>query len=103
MANTITIGGRELEIRYTTRAVFLFEEIAEKNFEVKSSIDTYLFYYCIVMANNRDCGLDFEGFVDALDEDPALLGRINAYIGEQQKFDSLFSGGDKEGDKKKAE
>lgn len=41
---TITINNTEYEIRYTIRALFIFEQIKGEAFQIRTTLDNYLFY-----------------------------------------------------------
>ena len=49
----ITINNKEYKVKYTIRALFAFEQITGKPFELKTVLDNYLFLYCILLANNE--------------------------------------------------
>lgn len=100
----IEINGKNYKLKYTVRSLFIFEQITGKSFKIESLLDNYLFFYSIILANNRDDVLDWDTFIDALDEDPTLFKRMSDIIEEQQKKDNLFSNNEekpKKGSKKK--
>lgn len=70
--NTITIGGNEYKIKYTLRGLFLWEQIMNRPFEIKTMLDTYTLYYAMLLANNGDDAPEWNDFIDALDNDPTL-------------------------------
>ena len=71
--NTITINNTEYKIKYTIRALFIFEQITGKAFEIKTLLDNYIFFYSMILANNPDNILDWNVFIDALDSDPSIF------------------------------
>ena len=101
---TITINGKEYKIKYTIRALFIFERIMDRPFEVKTLLDNYMFFYCMILANNPDDALAWDDFIDALDEDPALYQAISDVVKESQERSTMLSGASDdtdEGTKKK--
>lgn len=90
MDNTIKIGGEEYRIKYTIRALFMFEQITGKAFEIKTLLDNYIFFYCIILANNKDKVLEWDDFLDALDNDKELFATMNAIVNEQEKQKKIF-------------
>lgn len=92
----ITINDKEYQFKYTLRALFIFEQITKKPFSISTLLDNYLFFYCILLANNSDV-LEWDEFIDALDKDPSLLSNINEALAEHEKLEELFS--DKEDSK----
>lgn len=91
--NTITIKGTEYKIKYTIRALFIFEQITGKAFNIETLLDNYIFFYSMVLANNETV-LDWNDFLDALDEDPTLFAQMNDIIAKQQKKDNVFNNGE---------
>lgn len=57
--NTITINNTEYKVKYTIRALFIFEQITGKAFEIKTLLDNYIFFYSMILANNPDNILDW--------------------------------------------
>jgi len=97
----ITINGKNYNIKYSLRALFIFEQITNKSFEIKTLLDNYIFFYSMILASNKDKEpLDWDEFIDALDNNPNLMTDINDVIENQQKVDKLISQGDGEEQKK---
>jgi hypothetical protein len=69
----ITINDTVYKIKYTIRALFIYEQITGKSFKIESLLDNYLFYYSIILANNPDNVIDWDDFINALDENPKLI------------------------------
>lgn len=99
----IEINGKNYKLKYTIRSLFIWERITGKSFKIENMLDNYLFFYSMILANNRDDILSWDDFIDALDEDPTLFKRMSDIIEEQQKKDNLFSNEEKtkKGSKKK--
>ncbi|PIK16934.1 hypothetical protein CTI16_12110 [Prevotella intermedia] len=70
---TINIKNKEYKVKQTLRALFIFEQITGRPFEIKTMLDNYIFFYSVILANNPDNILDWDDFIDALDENPNLL------------------------------
>jgi len=83
--NTIKINGIEYKVKYTIRALFIFEKITGKPFEVKTLLDNYIFFYSMILANNPDNILDWDKFLDALDNDPTIFNQLNDIVNNTQK------------------
>lgn len=89
----IKIKGKNYNIKYTIRALFIFEQITGKSFKIESLLDNYIFFYSMILANNQDKSdiLSWDDFLDALDNDPNLFGKINDAVEKQQKKDEIFN------------
>ncbi len=90
----ITIKNKEYKIKQTLRALFIFEQITGRPFEIKTMLDNYIFFYSVIIANNPDNILDWDDFIDALDENPNLLTEFTELNQEQNKVDTLFNSED---------
>ena len=86
----ITINDKEYKVKYTIRALFIFEQITKRPFEIKTTLDNYLFFYSMILANNPDNLLDWNEFIDAMDNDVSLIGQLNKIIADSQRKNELF-------------
>ena len=102
MNNIITINNKDYKVKYTLRALFIFEQITKKTFEVKTLLDNYVFFYSLILANNPDNILEWNDFIDALDNDPKIFKQINDLVNSSMKIEDLIGGDetDKDGQKK---
>jgi hypothetical protein len=91
----IKIGKKNYNVKYTIRALFLFEQITKKSFKIETLLDNYIFFYCMILANNPDNVLEWDDFVDALDKDPKLFEKINKVVMNQEKKNKLLDDGEK--------
>ena len=87
----ITINNKEYTVKYTIRALFVFEQITGKPFGIKTLLDNYLFFYSMILANNPDNPIDWDEFIDALDNDKNLLQQLSKIVEDYQKQDNLFA------------
>lgn len=99
---TIKIKDKDYKVKQTIRAIFLWEQISEKQFEIKSTLDNYLYFYCLLLANNKDF-MSWDEFIDTLDDEPGIIVEMSQLLTEQSKLDKLLNpdSGDESDDKKK--
>lgn len=98
----ITINGNQYKVKYTIRALFIFEQITGKPFEIKTLLDNYIFFYSMILANNPESVLDWDVFIDALDNDKELIAQLTKLVDDYQKKDSIFEQVDKTSGEKKS-
>lgn len=98
----ITINKKKYEVKYTIRAIFLFEQITKAPFELKTLTDTYVFFYCMLLANNPDNVIDWDDFLNALDSDPHILDEFNKVLNKQEQLDKMYAEDEVEGEEKKS-
>lgn len=80
---TITINGKEYRVKQTIRAIFIWEQITGRVFEIQSSLDNMVYLFALLMASNEDFDLSWDQFIDAVDANPLLAGEIQTLINEQ--------------------
>lgn len=98
----ITINGTDFKVRNTLRAMFIFEEIAGKPFCIETLLDNYLYSYCILLACNPGCELNWNEYIDALDSRPELYAEMAKALEESARLmKDAAEGEEVEGDKKK--
>ena len=101
MNNTVTINGVDYKIKYTIIALFIMEQITGKPFQVTTVLDNYIFFYSMILANNPDNILNWNDFIDALDNDPNLFKQLTEIGNSFTKKDSMFQQDDEDGESKK--
>lgn len=97
----ITIQNKEYEVKNTIRAMFIFEKIANKPFKIETLLDWYIFYYSMILANNPDCTLLFDEFINECDNDPSLTMNIQDYLSSQMAVSNQLAKEATEDEKKK--
>lgn len=99
---TITINGNDYKVKYTLRALFIFEQITGKPFQIVTLTDNYLFFLSMILANNPNCELDWDSFIEAIDKDPNLAMQLSKVIENYQKKEDIFDREDSETGEKKS-
>ena len=99
---TIQINGKNYKIKYSIRALFIFEQITGKAFKIDTLLDNYIFFYAMILANNKDGDiLQWDDFLDAIDNDPKLFEKMADIVEETEKKNELFDKGQTEDDGEK--
>lgn len=86
----IKINGVNYKIKYTIRALFIFEQITGKSFKIETLLDNYIFFYSMILANN-DKVLDWDEYLDAIDKDMSLFQKMSDIVAEEQKSNKVFA------------
>lgn len=81
----IKIKDTEAEVRQTFRAHIIYEQITGQTFSPKNVTDVITFFYSTVMACNPDLTLDFNEFIDWLDESPDTLAEFVKFLTDGDK------------------
>lgn len=86
----MTINGKEFKLKYTLRALFVFEQITGKAFKMETITDQYIFFYCILVANNPDMQLTFDELIEAIDDDMNLMLEFQTFLKKELEKQQLF-------------
>lgn len=92
----IEINGKSYEFKYSLRAMFAWESIADKPFEIRTLLDTYILAYSCLISNQDNPPIEFETFIDFCDSHPETIDEFNKYLAQELKKREVM------GSKKKA-
>lgn len=79
------INGKNYELKYSLRSMFIFEEITGKSFNVETMLDTYIFCYSCILANPENPQIEFNDFIDACDKDSSIIESFNQFMADELK------------------
>lgn len=71
--------GKDYELKYSFRALMIYENIANKSFQPKSLTDIITLFYSIVLSSSKEA-IDFNEFIDWLDDNPDTLNEFSQYL-----------------------
>lgn len=79
---TIEIKGKTYNYKYSLRALFIFERITGRPFALNDTMDTFTFFYAMLLANNEDLSniLTFDEFIDECDNDATIGNEMGDYL-----------------------
>ncbi len=86
----MTIKDKEYKLKYTLRALFIYEQITGKVFNLQTITDEYLFFYCILLANNPDMDITFDDLISAIDEDSNIIIQFQSFMKSELDKQSIF-------------
>lgn len=98
----ITILGKEIEILYTLRALFIFEQITGKAFAINTIMDQYILMYSLILANDQSMNMTFDGFISECDVHPELMTQLQQFITAEMKKQACFEKNEPNDVKKKS-
>jgi len=67
------IKDREVELRYTMRALIMYENIMDKPFAPKTTMDIVVFMLCVLLASDKQLQLTLDELLDIIDEDTNIF------------------------------
>ncbi len=76
----LNINNKTIELKYTLRAMIMYENVTSSTFAPKSISDIITLFYCVVVSSAKDYDLSFEQFVDYLDENVNVLNEFSEWL-----------------------
>lgn len=87
---TVMIRGKEYKLAHNLRTLFTYEEITGHPYKGEKTMDTYLLFFSMVMANNPEFSMTFDEFIDECDADMGLYQSFIEVLEEHGKRVSAF-------------
>lgn len=78
----VTINEKEIELKYTLRAMMMYENVVNGNINPQSLTDMITLMYCITVCSAKDYNLSFEDFIDYVDEHPEFMTDFTKWVEE---------------------
>lgn len=80
---TITILDKEVTLKYTFRSLLIYESIQHKSFNPESLTDLMVYIYSTILASDKSLDLDFDYFLEWMDENPSTLTEFSEWLQKQ--------------------
>lgn len=96
---TVSIDGREWVMAYNLRSLFIYEEIAGHPYTGERTIDSYVFMYAMLQANNPEFAVEFDAFIDSCDSNPEILDTFLEVMKDEAARVSAFHSKKKAGNR----
>lgn len=87
----LTIKDTEVEIKYTIRALFIYEQLADKTFNPQTLTELFLFFYALILANKTDIQLTFNELIQLCDNDSTLFPLFQNWLNEEFSKQNQFT------------
>jgi hypothetical protein len=76
----IQIKGKTITLKYSLRAMMMYENITGGTLTPSSLTDVITFFYCVAVSSSMDYSLQMEDFIDWLDENPDVLNEFGGWL-----------------------
>ena len=76
----VNINTTDVELKYSFRSLMFYEKINGETFAPKGLNEMIMFFYSTVVSSNYNINLDFEDFVEWLDENPEKLTEFSEWL-----------------------
>lgn len=76
----INIKGKDVELKYSFRALMMYENIKNESFSPKTLTDVIIFMLCVIMSSCKNMQLTFDELIDIIDDKPELLEQFSIWL-----------------------
>ena len=76
----IQIKGKTITLKYSLRAMMMYENITGGTLTPSSLTDVITFFYCVAVSSSMDYSLQMEDFIDWLDENLDVLNEFGGWL-----------------------
>ena len=76
----IVIKNKVIDLKYSFRALMIYENITQKSFNPKGISDVVVFFYSVVVASTKDTTLSFDDFIDWLDDNATAINDFSVWL-----------------------
>lgn len=94
------IDNKEYKIKMTLKALFAYEELTGKPFNPQTTMEMYMYFYCVILVNNPSFNMTFDDFINLNDEHPELFKEFQKIAMDYSRKVNQFTNGEID-DKKK--
>ena len=76
----IVIKNKTVSLKYSFRALMIYENITQKSFNPQGISDVVVFFYSVVVASTKDTTLSFDDFIDWLDDNATAINDFSVWL-----------------------
>lgn len=87
----INIKGKDIELKYSFRALMMYENIKNESFAPKNLTDVIIFMLCVIMSSDKKMQLTFDELIDAIDENPKMLEDFSTWLATEVAKQNLLA------------
>lgn len=95
---TITIHNDNIDLKYSFRAMMIYEKITGTSFNPKGITEIMIYLYSTILASAKDIALTFDEFMDWIDNNPQILTEFSTWLSTILTKNSVMNEGDNNGD-----
>ena len=90
MERKISIKGVQYTMKHCVRARMMHESISGKMWSLDTMSDQYIYFYSCILAGTKNVKLEFDEFLNIMDENPALLKEFQEFASDALKAEAAF-------------
>lgn len=86
----IKIKDKEIELKNSFRAFIIYESMQGKVFNPQTMTDIIAYLYSVVLASAKGVDIEFDEFMDWLDDNPSAIGEFMEFLTKSNKINGQF-------------
>lgn len=76
----INVKGKDVTLKYSFRAMLMYENIKNETFSPKTLTDVLIFMLCVIVSSDRSIQLNFDDLLDMVDDNPKLIEDFSDWL-----------------------
>jgi len=97
----IDYKGKNYELKWSFRALMIYENIVKKSFNPKTISDVIIFFYSVLCASAKGETIVFDEFMDWIDNNPTSITLFSEWLSGVFTHQDVLSGAEIDEDKAK--
>lgn len=86
----IELNNKEIELKYSMRALMMFENVTGASLSTHGLTDVMTFFYCVVLSSSKDYTITFDDFIDYIDANPSKIVEFSDWLKKIAKSNGVI-------------
>lgn len=87
----INVKGKDVTLKYSFRAMLMYENIKNESFSPKTLTDVLIFMLCVIVSSDKSIQFNFDDLLDMIDENPSLVEEFSEWLTNEVNKQALLS------------
>lgn len=87
----INVKGKDVTLKYSFRAMLMYENIKNESFSPKTLTDVLIFMLCVIVSSDKSIQLNFDDLLDMIDENPSIVEEFSNWLTNEVNKQALLS------------
>lgn len=87
----INVKGKDVTLKYSFRAMIMYENIKNESFSPKTLTDVLIFMLCVIVSSDKTVQFNFDDLLDMIDTDPSIVEEFSNWLTSEVSKQNLLS------------
>lgn len=88
----INIKNTDIELKFSFRALMIYENITQESFSPDNLTNIIFFFYSVILGSIKNKNIDYDEFMDWLDENPNAITEFTNWLTEVNDLNAQKQG-----------